>query len=852
MMPSFLMLAGALVLAQPSPNDVDAPPGRVSLPLAQWMALVDAAAPHDAPVAPPAALVSIERRLEGAFRRGLLEGTLEARFEVLTDAGYHLVPVLGGGASPRAVLLDGQPTSLVARDGMYHVGVERPGRYHVRVDFLIGREEDRFVRRAQVALPPNGTTAVAIRVDERDVEASFARGAVVSATESDPGDADATVVLGVLEAGAWLDLTWRRRTPRDAAEEVRAGATVHGLVTIGEGLARGLSVLDLALTSGELDRVVLDVSEGAEVIDVRGDAVLQWRYVPGQRGQIEVLFRHLVADRARIVVEFQYAVTDLARILVATILPADGIPVAGVVGVQAPSGLDIAAHRSEAAEALGVRDLPAELTALTSRPIREAFRFAEAPTIELTATRHAQVELTSTLIDEIQASSVLLSDGDEITKLRVAIRNNTRQYLRAELPADAELTHALLDGRPVRPAAPAGDDGALLFSLRQSERIGPGEERVHRVAPDETLSAIAMRYYGDPDKWPLIVDRNRASLPRPSVLRVGQELVVPHEGHATVEESAFILELAYRVRGRPALGHLGRAALTLPRFDVDAMRVVWHLYLPHDVVPLDFASNLSQLTLRRFHLLRRLGDLLRSALGVTPAYAKGDYESILHRRRGIYAVEAERRGLEDVTPQAFPLAGDRYRFRRVLLDREQPRITVLYLSGGAAEGLRLLAFLAAALLTLLAIRPRAGLPSRLATGLGFAGLLVLAHYLMGVHLLLAHGASLGLALALVWLWRRRPPSAWRLALAAPWRLARLVDHRHLFGALVVLLVLRGLASWAELAPLILLVALALWWRRWAVADRAARATPGSPPPAPPPTTPPTAPPTAPNGEVSHA
>ena len=50
---------------------------------------------------------------------------------------------------------------------------------------------------------------------------------------------------------------------------------------------------------------------------------------------------------------------------------------------------------------------------------------------------------------------------------------------------------------------------------------------VHTVRPGETLSAIALRCYGNAAEWRAIFNANRSRLRRPSDLRSGMRLVIP-------------------------------------------------------------------------------------------------------------------------------------------------------------------------------------------------------------------------------------------------------------------------------------------------------------------------------------
>ncbi|MFT7583041.1 MAG: hypothetical protein ACI9MR_004727, partial [Myxococcota bacterium] len=379
--------------------------GQVTLPLTHWSDLTEAATRTAERAKPPAAITYTDRRIEGVFRKGLLRATLTARFEVFDDRGYLQVPVITDGASPGKIELNGQPTSLVRHEGMYTVGVDKPGSYEVVVTFYRGQEQDRFARRLQLDLPEGGITSVSLHVPEVGIDARLNGGALTAQTEVDGG----TRVEGYLDANGQLDLTWTRRLAHTASSSVRLESRLDTLITLGEGLVSGIAVFNLDVREGETDRIDLVLPKDVEVMRVSGDAVLQWRTDPNDPTALNVLLRYLVRDATRVVVQFQYPVAaDAETIPVRTLLPPAGTPLNGSLGVQAPAGLDVTVASADAASALTLRELPSSLTGLTSKPLLFGFRFEAPPSIDLTVSRHASVELTSTLIDEIQASTVLL------------------------------------------------------------------------------------------------------------------------------------------------------------------------------------------------------------------------------------------------------------------------------------------------------------------------------------------------------------------------------------------------------------------------------------------------------------
>ena len=807
--------------ARPDPRA----PGRVTLPLAQWAALAQRANPTTPRAAPPPVeIVHGERSISGVFRKGLLRATLVARFSVISRKGHVRVPVIDGAAVPQQALLNGKTATLVKQRGIYTVGVDQPGDYTVQIRLLVGQEQDRFARRLRLWLPSGGSTRLSVLVPERPIEARLGRGALTEQLPRGTG----TLLRGYLDASGLLDLSWSRRLTHSGTASFRMEARVNTLYTVHEALVRGESVFELKVLDGQTDRIDLRLPASVEVLGVSGNAVLQWQTQPGSPGRLIVLLRHLVRGRQLVRVQFQLPVHKVSAINLPLILPPPEVPLSGTMGVQAPSGLNVRVVRQELVTPLTLRDLPAQLTALTRSPLLLGFAFTRPPGVTLALTRNKQVTLTSTLIDDLQAATVITAQGVQQTKLKLHMRNNTRQYLTVRLPPGSRLTGALLDGHPVQPARGPGRD--LLFPLRQSRRIDPDKGRTHRVRPGETLGDISHFYYSDPSKWPLILNRNRELLGNENGLQAGQQLRIPSAGPVRVEESSFVLELSYR-RAGAAPGMAGRLAVRLPRLDVDAMKVAWHLYLPTGISPIHFAGNLTQYTAIRYGPFRRAVDFARQVLSGHRAWA-GDlsgaqYKSILSRRRNIYRDQEQRRGLGQVAPGGFPLVGQRFRFKRVLARAEQPRVTVAYTTSSLAAAARWGALLLALGLTTLLLRAeRRRWWLWLVCGVSAAGLLVAAHFFLGVHRRLVWGVALALALGGLRLLRDGQAAERLRRLAwSPWRVGRMVTGRSLATLSGLTLLTYILLSYPMALSLVAAAAL-LWWTR-----RATRA-PDEPEPEP--------------------
>jgi hypothetical protein len=251
--------------------------------------------------------------------------------------------------------------------------------------------------------------------------------------------------------------------------------------------------------------------------------------------------------------------------------------------------------------------------------------------------------------------------------------------------------------------------------------------------------------------------------------------------------------------------------IRLPSLDVDAMKAIWHVYLPQALAPLSFDGNLTQYTAIRYDPFRRARDFLDQALSPPPARAGAKYRSILSKRKGIFRAEAAKKGRGELVLASFPLVGTRYRFKRILPGRETPALSVWYLAGWMQTAVRWAAFGLAVLLTVLLARPGRRWWAWIPAVVGFCGLLVAAHFVLGVHRRIVWAVDLGLLAVIV---RVRAGPLWqalRQRVGDPGRLAELATLRNLLIVLGAFALARLLVRFPLLSSLGLLVALVVWW-----------------------------------------
>ncbi|MDP2344903.1 MAG: LysM domain-containing protein [Deltaproteobacteria bacterium] len=780
----------ALVLCLTATSGLAAGDAQVTLPLADWRALGDQIDQLETPPAPPVPFALASRSVIASFSRGVLTGSLDVDI-VSYDDKQVLVPLIDDAASLSEVLVDGKRAVALREGERAGVMVTGVGRHSARITFALGQEQDRFERAFELNLPQAPRSRLSLQLPERDLDVRLQGGVILD--EQTHGTT--THIEGAIDASGRLVVQWARRALHQAGEKRELETRIFTLAQLGEEVVTLKTVLAVRVVAGETDRLDVAIPAGLEVVNASGPAVLQWfskgedAAAAGGRG-ITILLKHIVDDETEITVEAQMPRASTGATTLAFLAPRDARVREGFVAVEGRAGFEVKPVAVVGALDVGAREIPQRLLELSDKPLLFGYRYEDKPpSIGLEVKANAQLDLTQAVIDELQVSTVVVEKGTEITKLKLAVRNNTRQYLSMRMPLGAVITHALIDGAPFHPAI--GEAGQLLVPLRQSEKLSTTAPRRHVVQPGETLGGISLLYFNKTDPWQAIMSAN-PEMATQNDLAVGRAITIPSSaGGVTLEESSFVLEIAYKVAGRP-LGAFGQRAVALPHLDIPVIAATWHVYLPTAVEPLSFDSNLKQMNGIRYDPLRRAQHFLDAALRIRGAWA-GGYENILSNRKAIYRKEQSRAVDEPLS--SFPLVGERYRFEQVLLGERQGVLDVVYLRRDLEPGVRFVALLLSTLIALRLARRALGhgqgpigrpLVASLAVLLALG---LLGHYVLGVHRMMLLGVDVAILIAIApSLWKRwRERAVLGMARPLPFAgLARLSTLTKMILALIVL------------------------------------------------------------------
>lgn len=149
--------------------------------------------------------------------------------------------------------------------------------------------------------------------------------------------------------------------------------------------------------------------------------------------------------------------------------------------------------------------------------------------------RDAEIATLTSALDERRASAQARID-ERIQRLREQIPvteggNLTPETARANAEADMRAFEGLLARargidnpelwRQIRDAENKLHHSQFLLARAEQART------VYRLRPTDSLPGISMLFYGDPERWPQVLDANRHILADPQQLPPGVTLVIP-------------------------------------------------------------------------------------------------------------------------------------------------------------------------------------------------------------------------------------------------------------------------------------------------------------------------------------
>jgi len=494
----------------------------VDLPWTEFKALLEWSIQQKAGKAtapPPTDYVVASSEYSGSLTDDGATLTLKLKAEVLRQKAWTRIPILPGTvAITKSTLPEG--VFLNSTGQAYEILTEKTGALDVTVEFSVAVEKELGINRVSFQRVTPGASVLDLTVARANVDVKVA-GAQSQLVKT---SADKTQVAAAIASGVPLTVTWERALPKIEAAPTKLYAETSTLVGVAEGVLICQETVNLNILHTAVRELKLKVPPDASVLTVTGQNVQDWRVAA--QGDLTVVFRNEVIGSTQLQINFERVTKDAAEAPVIRAVAVEREK--GFIGVFAVTNVEITpGDKVAGARQIDVRQLPADIVAMTKQPILLAFRYVgEQVSIPLTVKRHGEVNVLVTIVDSALYTTMQLNDGRRITKVVYAVRNNRNQFLRLKLPQGADIWSVEVGGNT---ASPAKDEkGSVLIPLIRS---GGGAQEMASFPVDIVYVEAPAAAAATPTHGKLRVELPTVDAPS---MHIMCNYYLPPEGHYTV------------------------------------------------------------------------------------------------------------------------------------------------------------------------------------------------------------------------------------------------------------------------------------------------------------------------------
>ncbi|MCC6694131.1 MAG: hypothetical protein IT365_00745 [Candidatus Hydrogenedentes bacterium] len=393
------------------------------------------------------------------------------KVHVYEEEGWTRIPVLGNTVGLASVMLDGTPAFLTGDGtGWLTLLADKPGPHELDLVFFVNSTEAEGVVSFEFPCAETPVTQMTLRVPVKDANVQSPMASNISVT---PGEAGLEAELAFKPSNSIaVQYTLPAELPvAPVVIESRIASTAWTLSELTENYVACKTLLRYTILRGEVDRFELRLPKDANLLNVEGQGTA-WTQNPGEDGlAVDVKLNHSVADTFDLVVTYEMPYTG-AVVSIPDLRTLSVVRESGYIGVAARGNVEVTPGSTvEGLVRVDAAELPAELRALSPKPMLLAFRYSEgARLLALDVRRLEDVPMPDSTIDLATFETVITKEGMAVTRSIFDVRNSVRQFLRVELDPKAEVWSARVGDQVVKPARD-GESGAVLVPLYKSVEV---------------------------------------------------------------------------------------------------------------------------------------------------------------------------------------------------------------------------------------------------------------------------------------------------------------------------------------------------------------------------------------------
>lgn len=450
--------------------------GMVVLSREQFKALLEKMKKPDvSPIIPPGDYLITRAEYNGVM--GQSSTTFDVTFDLeifkKERTNYPKIQLMPQSVALRDIKLDGSAALVMVENGWYVLTTDKIGQHKVTLSFSIETELEKGPDVLNLIIPRTAITLFNIDIPVADARVEIPQSKYMTASKR----GRYLSVRAVLSTTSNVALKLHRTVVKEKKKvPAKIYSEVMNLLSVEDNALRVTTTFKLNILQNSVSSVQVYVPRDYSVLYVRGENYQEIR----DWNEEEVEGKKVLS------VPFggEKEGTVVFTVVAEKILTGEGgeigfdgfqvvksVRETGFLGIEKKSAAEAEIIKNEDIDIVDIQELPLELVNMSTRPLILGLRYLRHPfLLTLKVTKHEELPMVNTVIDNASIVSVLLAEGKVINRVIYTMRNTGKQFLELSLPPEAEIWSLYVDGKREIPSK--NKEGKFMIPLVRSRAMG--------------------------------------------------------------------------------------------------------------------------------------------------------------------------------------------------------------------------------------------------------------------------------------------------------------------------------------------------------------------------------------------
>ena len=383
---------------------------------------------------------------------------------------YSKIRLMPQSVALKEVKINNQKAIIMIESGWYVLATSKTGQQIVDIEFSVKSALDKGPNVLTFTMPETAITIFNITIPMRNINIEINNAKQMDITKS----GNSTIINAVLSTTSHFQL---KAHPTVKIEKKKVPAKIYAetmnLLSIEEDALRITTKIRLNILQNTISDIQVQIPSNYSILYVRDQnykEIRDWKTktennetileIPFGAQKEGIVMLTIVSEEIFEEKENKISFTGFKVI--------GAIRETGYVGAEKKSTAEAEITGTENIDRIDIQELPYDLINMSKKPLIFGLRYLRHPySLSMKITKHEEMPVVNTVIDNASIMSVILEEGKIITRIVYTVRNMGKQFLKLKLPENAEIWSLYVNGKREIPAK--NDEGIFMLPLARSK-----------------------------------------------------------------------------------------------------------------------------------------------------------------------------------------------------------------------------------------------------------------------------------------------------------------------------------------------------------------------------------------------